>query len=277
MSSEEKKKRRFRHSSSFYNMVKKAKLQSKEALKLSSAPESEMESSSSAPEAVPEDIPLTCPTLTVLNVPDQDSDFLSTTDSSEPNVDTQAQHSNIHLINKLRDWALANRITHAALNPLLKILKDSGHEELPLDARTLLRTPSGGVILKKIGSGEYWYNGISKNTILLLENLESIPSLLSIIINIDGLPPYKNSCIEFWPILFRINEIDGPPMAAAVYCGDSKPPLEEFLRDFITELKELTESGLTMVFKGQETNLSVKVKYIVCDTPARSFIKGNDI
>ena len=42
---------------------------------------------------------------------------------------------------ELSVWATQNKVTHTALNSLLKILKRYGHEDLPSDCRTLLKTP----------------------------------------------------------------------------------------------------------------------------------------
>ena len=183
--------------------------------------------------------------------------------------------SDISFKNKLINWALTNKITHVALNQLLKILKEHGHDNLPLSARTLLHTPAETVKLQKMGSGEFWFNDFSKNIQSLLEHLDNQHTSLSIIIHIDGLPPYKSSLIQFWPILFLFEEIPGPPMVAAIYCGETKPPLQEYLKDFILELKQLIKNGLTIKGPNQkEINITFNINYIVCDTPARSFIKG---
>ncbi|CAH0550972.1 unnamed protein product [Brassicogethes aeneus] len=60
------------------------------------------------------------------------------------------------------------------------------------------------------------------------------------------------------------------PMVVAIYCGESKPPLQEFLPEFVTELNEILETGIQV----SQIRVKVKIRYFVCDTPARSFIKG---
>jgi hypothetical protein len=44
---------------------------------------------------------------------------------------------------------------------------------------------------------------------------------LQVQINVDGLPLYKSSASQLWPILCSVN--DGVPMIAAMYLGNSKP------------------------------------------------------
>lgn len=60
-------------------------------------------------------------------------------------------------------------------------------------------------------------------------------------------------------------------MVVAVWCGDGKPTvLNDFLGSFINELNDLLRNG--MIVNGN--TISIKFRCFVCDTPARSFIKG---
>lgn len=70
----------------------------------------------------------------------------------------------INLSNELRQWALQNKITLAALSQLLKLLNQVGIENLPLDVRTVLKTPRTTEIVD-MGSGKFWYDGILRNLI----------------------------------------------------------------------------------------------------------------
>lgn len=56
-----------------------------------------------------------------------------------------------------------------------------------------------------------------------------------------------------------------------IYCGESKPPLQEFMEPFVNEMMVLLDSEVR--FKGHKFN--VKMNYFVCDSPARAFVKGN--
>lgn len=77
-------------------------------------------------------------------------------ESEEKNIvsDQKNQRTNI-LINKLRDWALLYRIAHLAPTALLLILRNfTEHTDLPIDARTILKTPTYREITQ-IDGGEY--------------------------------------------------------------------------------------------------------------------------
>lgn len=60
------------------------------------------------------------------------------------------------------------------------------------------------------------------------------------------------------------------PMAIAIYCGETKSPLKEFLTPFVEELNGLVQNGF--VVYGHL--IKIVIKYFVCDTPGRNFIKG---
>ena len=78
--------------------------------------------------------------------------------------------------------------------------------------------------------------------------------------------------MQFWPILFKIEELpQAPVMAAAFFCGFQKPNnIEEFLRPAVDELSLLMANGI--IIHGKK--VVVKMRAIVADTPARAFIKG---
>jgi hypothetical protein len=64
---------------------------------------------------------------------------------------------------QLCEWAVQNNITHSALGSLLKILKPY-HTSLPIDPRTLLKTPQNYTIKQILGvngqMGQYYHFGI---------------------------------------------------------------------------------------------------------------------
>lgn len=59
--------------------------------------------------------------------------------------------------------------------------------------------------------------------------------------------------------------------AIAIYFGQAKPGSieEEYLDEFIEEINELQRDGIIIV----GIHLSVELKCIICDTPARTFLK----
>lgn len=99
------------------------------------------------------------------------------------------------------------------------------------------------------------------------------PFNVDININIDGLPLFKNGTNQVWPILFNVHELTSlKPMIIGIFYGKSKPKkVEEFLAPLVNELKHLITYGIDI--KGKK--LTVKLRAIICDSPARAFVKGN--
>lgn len=60
------------------------------------------------------------------------------------------------------------------------------------------------------------------------------------------------------------------PFVIAIWCGEGKPLVNEYLRDFVDELNALLETGVSI----NNFILEIKVKCFICDTPARAYIKG---
>lgn len=62
------------------------------------------------------------------------------------------------------------------------------------------------------------------------------------------------------------------PFVIAIWCGEGKPPVNEYLREFVDELNSLLETNITI----NGHHIKIKIKCFICDTPARAFIKGNE-
>ncbi|KAK9700857.1 hypothetical protein QE152_g30975 [Popillia japonica] len=173
------------------------------------------------------------------------------------------------LTTKLRHFAIRNKVPHATLTALLHVLCPL-HPELPLNAKTLLKTPSSTTFKKRLDNGEYIHFGITNYLkLFFVENTFDI-DVVKISFNIDGIPLFKSSSVVFWPILGKIvniKNIKPKPFTIGVYCGSSKPtPLSSFLEDFILELLVLLRSGLIISNKHYE----IKVHSFLCDASARA-------
>lgn len=60
-------------------------------------------------------------------------------------------------------------------------------------------------------------------------------------------------------------------MVVAVWSGSSKPSdLNAYLGSFVAELKTLVRDGIGI----NSFRISILIRAFICDTPARSFIKG---
>lgn len=175
------------------------------------------------------------------------------------------------LSTKLQHWATSYKISHSALTSLLHII--SPHcPELPFHSRTLLKTPTS-MQSKQLENGEYCHFGLAnelKN--FLAQNTTFSAEVFKIGFNVDGLPLFRSSNIQFWPILGIVkNTIQSTtPFTIGIFCGTSKPiPLEKFLDDFINELSYLLKEGIEFYNK----KYSVEVHSFVCDAPAKAYLK----
>ena len=169
-------------------------------------------------------------------------------------------------------WALNFGVSLVALTALLTILQPY-HPDLPKDARTILKTRINYTIKEKCG-GLYYYFGILTSLHKALSDMIHLVvdgCILRLQINIDGLPLFKSSNMQFWPILgLLVSHPMKEPVIIGLYCGTKKPSSAvEFMQDFVQELQNL-EKGFD--FKGK--NISLKLHTVICDTPARSFIKN---
>lgn len=175
----------------------------------------------------------------------------------------------------LRRWATGFGIRHQALKILIRKLNTDHDFRLPTDPRTILgRNSSVSSHLTEIGGGFYWHQGIEHCLRQCFARLQR-PQKISININIDGLPIHNNGKGQFWPILFNIHEFpDIKPMSIGMFYGNSKPhKIEEFLQPFVDEIQPILHEGL--VINGHK--LEVNMRAFICDSPARSFIKGTFI
>lgn len=192
--------------------------------------------------------------------------FLPVTDNhSTTDYDLPAQ---------LKHWAtIQHKVPHNAVDSLLKILTPLC-PSLPKDSRTLLKTPIN-IEVTTLDTGEMVYMGILSQIQKQLK-LNIVPSNsedreIKISFNIDGLPLFKSSNTQLWPVLGLLkNHCDCRPFVVALFCGSSKPsPLNIFLKPFVEELVKLLDDG----FNFENNNYTLKVHSFICDAPARAYVK----
>lgn len=197
----------------------------------------------------------------------QDSERYFSTDQNSSDK-SDAPVTDFNLQEFLRNWSIENRITLHATSQLLKGLKHI-QKDLPLDARTLLQTPRI-VLIEKMGNGEFVYFGI-KN--MLEKNAYNFPSnhvTLALNFNIDGIPLFKSSQTEFWPILCSVQDYDTvAPFPIAIFCGTGKPPIDEYFKEFVAELKHLLEHG----FVCAGISFKLWVRAFIADAPAKAYMR----
>ncbi|XP_050301638.1 uncharacterized protein LOC126739865 isoform X1 [Anthonomus grandis grandis] len=170
---------------------------------------------------------------------------------------------------QLVQWAtLKHKISHSALTDLLHILSPY-HPELPLSSRTLLATPNF-TDMNKLETGDLCYFGI-ENALKKIVLHSPIDRQLQICFNVDGIPLFRSSKLQLWPILGLIKNIPNSIVfTVAVFCGKSKPkPLNLFVKSFIDELNSLLQNGLVI---GND-HINVSLHSFICDAPARAYLK----
>jgi len=172
------------------------------------------------------------------------------------------------LSEQLAQWISDFQVSHIAVNKLLQILKPHC-PPLPHDVRTLLQTPRHTEV-KVCGSGEYVHFGLEKGiNHALLKNSIADGEEIYVQINVDGLPVFKSSNRQFWPILCLIRQpYLTDPFVVGLFSGTTKPPVG-FLDDFVYELKMLMTNGMPL----DMNHVSIKLHSFVCDAPARAFLK----
>ncbi|XP_055522641.1 uncharacterized protein LOC129716829 [Wyeomyia smithii] len=190
-------------------------------------------------------------------------------DFAEPELEDET-FANMRLLTDLQSWAVKYNIRQTALKELLTILNTRLSDILPRDPRTLLKTVQT-VKLVQMDNGQYWHQGIETCIDRMLPEITE-PLTISVKVNIDGLPVYKSSKDEFWPILINIDEFPQvEPMIVGIYAGKQKPAcVVNFLTPFVDDMEIVCKDGI--IVNGHK--VSVAIKGFVCDSPARAFIKG---
>ena len=193
---------------------------------------------------------------------DTDSEFDNVNLRNDPAVETVPD-----LSEELAACATRNSFRRCAVNELLDMLRRQGHR-LPKDARTLLQTPKKVASIEKCG-GHYAYFGVASGVLkVLAQNPDFSENSIDICINIDGVPLFKSSSTQIWPILCSFN--DFVPFIVAIFCGKAKPnSAEEYLFDFLQEFQHLQQDGIVLEGK----TFQVSLKAFICDAPARAFLK----
>lgn len=62
----------------------------------------------------------------------------------------------------------------------------------------------------------------------------NLPDTIPLVFNIDGLPLFKSSLWQFWPILYKAL---GEVFNVALFYGKKPEPVQEFLHDFLREME----------------------------------------
>ncbi|CAH2207551.1 jg27715, partial [Pararge aegeria aegeria] len=206
--------------------------------------------------------------------PLEPDDNFSLCSSTSTSIDDDNEYSkNMLFRQRIKEWATERNISQIALNDLAAIVNDRFPGILPRDARTILGTIQQ-IRIKTIKGGEYWHNGLTKCLKKSLEKWIDVPAKIALNFNFDGLPIFKSSNKEFWPILCTIFERpDIEPFVIGIYYGVGKPnQIDEYLNDFVNEMENLLKDGIYI--EQFKKTVSIEIRCFTCDSPARAYIKG---
>ncbi|KYN50560.1 hypothetical protein ALC57_05601 [Trachymyrmex cornetzi] len=177
---------------------------------------------------------------------------------------------------KIKKWALQNNISQIALQELMNILRNKLLPQLPVSAKSFVGTKYTFNIENFVDPEEehyqYVYFGLREGLLSCINtalHIDKVP----LQINIDGIPLYKSSRKQLWPILCKVHHDPDiyKPFVVGIFCGYNKPKnINQYFRKFINEINTLQHDGLLI------SNRLIKpyIKCFVCDSPARSFLKG---
>lgn len=203
------------------------------------------------------------------NVPIHESTEESSNLSEVTSGDSPTPISSTSIKPQLKDWAISENVPQTSLRKLLTILSPH-HPTLPLDPRTLLHSRSLSTFIT-VAPGTYYHFGLKTALKELCEQLNYQESVLVFDINVDGVQLFKSNVACFWVILGSVRGIKSSEFVIGLYYGMSKPAsADEFLSPLIDELKDI-ESEHHFV---PDRNVRCKLGLVLCDRPARSFVKG---
>ncbi|XP_077075167.1 uncharacterized protein LOC143726066 [Siphateles boraxobius] len=185
-----------------------------------------------------------------------------------PVIADDVDDNRLDLCSDLADWAVTNNQSHKSLNDLLQVLRNHGHNDLPKDSRTLLCTPK--VVERQARcNGEYIYYGLETGIRRTLLQCPASPDHIAVTINVDGVPLFRSSAAQFWPMLAKVEGFE--PFIVCLFSGMAKPePLEDYVQDLVEEIKRLRENGI----QHNGNVIQFQIKAFICDAPARAFLKN---
>ena len=123
------------------------------------------------------------------------------------------------LSDNIANWAVSFGISMVALTALLSILHIN-HPNLPKDGRTLLKTKMHYAIQEKVGGNYHHFGILSSFTLSKYAKTLAEGMTLGLQMNIDGLPLFKSSTVQLWPILGLLVSVPmKEPVVIGAYCG----------------------------------------------------------
>jgi len=95
-----------------------------------------------------------------------------------------------------------------------------------------------------------------------------LPIKIVIDISTDGAT--LNGSYQFWPIQYRIKNINSKPIIAGVYIGKSKPyDPHKFMEQFVNDVLQVIQNGGVSI---NDKKIPLRIRCFIADAPARALI-----
>lgn len=177
-------------------------------------------------------------------------------------------------IEQLRKWAIASQLPQQKIDELLMVLRKRAFPQLPKTAKTFLETATAVYVIEKLPDlSEFVYFSIEDQLKRVVKTSLHPDKKLELLFNVDGIPLFKSSSKQFWPILGLVyhRKVFYKPFPIAIYCGKYAKPsdVNHYFNQFVIEMNKLQSEGVIL----KQSVYNVSVKGFICDRPARAFIK----
>ena len=176
------------------------------------------------------------------------------------------------LMGDIAAFCIKWKVTREAANELLALLSAHGVKGLPRDSRAARHSLRVVRDVVSMGAGSYFHFGVEKELQRNLSIYRNLSNDLQLQFNIDGLPLFRSSPVDFWPILCRAMWVEGisAVFPVGLFCGKSKPSsVDEYLKLFLQEIAAILENGVEVA----GVHVNVTIHSFVCDAPARQYVK----
>ncbi|KAI8127264.1 hypothetical protein CVS40_2926 [Lucilia cuprina] len=172
----------------------------------------------------------------------------------------------IILRQKLKKWIIKTKPTRSCAEELLAILSEEGMD-VPLSVEGLLRAKTK-IVVRSVPPGSFHYLGI-ENELKKVEDILQNYATVELDVNVDGIPLFKSSRTQLWPILIKVVNVKEKimPMPVGIFVGPGKPHCSQtFLKTLLRKLMFLNGS---LKYSGK--TIALQFRNLCCDTPAKSF------
>lgn len=171
-------------------------------------------------------------------------------------------------------WAVKKGIPHNAVTNLLHDVREEiPLLSMPLDSRTLLKTPKNKAPIKHIKNGKYLHFSLLKCIQKIIKRRISnndSNKKVDLMVGGDGAPVGNSSEQTLW-LLYCADKDERIVEMIGIFCGSSKPDdPNEFLQSFVDEAKNYVKNGVEI----NGVLIEVLIYVLIFDGPAKSYLLG---